>query len=488
MNQLTMMTTSSIRDQFQTGNYVLDIIIGMIVGTVINSVLTYMAKYKESALYKKCMEFIDSFKKIQQYNIVTIEHDIDNEDPLLNNKILIDAILCNYDNGKQYKITNYGSMHCDIEQDMEKSKTILKKINEPFNEESILVEYEEVFKGKEENKVLIKHIITLTSSKSVNEISNYVNRKRDKYIDMFCDKGETQSIFTPYDHSYADIRFTQSENKSNKNFDSLFIKNKKEILEIISDFDTKNGVYKMKNIQHKLGLFLHGSPGCGKTSFIKALMNTLDRHVIIISLNKLREKSQIHNVFFNDYMWTRGSNDTGFSWKYIPRNKRIIIFEDIDTAGPMVMTRAQVEELVNNKSDVMSDRYDFVNKYSKPDDTKTKTFTKFSHSSNITLGDLLNIFDGVCELNGIVYVMTTNHKELLDPALIRPGRITIDLEMKNMEEAEIKEMLTYFYKKTNIKNKVRIINSIAKKMDKKHKPAQMENLCVKKKLCDWDVT
>ena len=36
---------------------------------------------------------------------------------------------------------------------------------------------------------------------------------------------------------------------------------------------------------------------------------------------------------------------------------------------------------------------------------------------------LLNVLDGIVDTPGRIVVMTTNHIETLDPALIRPGRI-----------------------------------------------------------------
>ena len=39
------------------------------------------------------------------------------------------------------------------------------------------------------------------------------------------------------------------------------------------------------------------------------------------------------------------------------------------------------------------------------------------------LQGLLNVLDGVVDTPGRIVIMTTNHPEALDPALIRPGRI-----------------------------------------------------------------
>merc|ERR1712146_754646 len=41
----------------------------------------------------------------------------------------------------------------------------------------------------------------------------------------------------------------------------------------------------------------------------------------------------------------------------------------------------------------------------------------------LNLSGLLNVLDGVVDSPGRILVMTTNHPEKLDPALIRPGRI-----------------------------------------------------------------
>jgi chaperone BCS1 len=39
--------------------------------------------------------------------------------------------------------------------------------------------------------------------------------------------------------------------------------------------------------------------------------------------------------------------------------------------------------------------------------------------------------DGVRTADGRILFMTTNHKEKLDPALLRPGRADLHVELKN---------------------------------------------------------
>ena len=47
----------------------------------------------------------------------------------------------------------------------------------------------------------------------------------------------------------------------------------------------------------------------------------------------------------------------------------------------------------------------------------------------LNLAGLLNVLDGVVDTPGRILVMTTNHPEKLDPALIRPGRINKRLHL-----------------------------------------------------------
>merc|ERR1739836_259905 len=70
---------------------------------------------------------------------------------------------------------------------------------------------------------------------------------------------------------------------------------------------------------------------------------------------------------------------------------------------------------------------------------------KVEEKSEIKLSDLLEAFDGVLEMNGRMIVMTTNHLEKLDPALIRPGRVNLSLEFKRCTKQAIGEFFETFF-------------------------------------------
>ncbi|CAG8074684.1 unnamed protein product [Penicillium nalgiovense] len=62
------------------------------------------------------------------------------------------------------------------------------------------------------------------------------------------------------------------------------------------------------------------------------------------------------------------------------------------------------------------------------------TDQKDKSSSTVTLSDLLNVLDGVSSQEDWALVMTTNHIEHLDEALIRPGRA--DKKTQNHNESK----------------------------------------------------
>jgi chaperone BCS1 len=63
------------------------------------------------------------------------------------------------------------------------------------------------------------------------------------------------------------------------------------------------------------------------------------------------------------------------------------------------------------------------------------------------LDDLLNLWDGIEENTGRILVISSNHYGKLDPALVRPGRIDISLEMKRVSRRVLADMFAHFYER-----------------------------------------
>jgi SpoVK/Ycf46/Vps4 family AAA+-type ATPase len=80
--------------------------------------------------------------------------------------------------------------------------------------------------------------------------------------------------------------------------------------------------------------------------------------------------------------------------------------------------------------------------------SKSKNEDSVSEEDNeaITLGDFLEVLDGIIEVNGRIIIMTSNHPERLDPALLRPGRIDKIIEFKKMTKADIMNMYRLWFR------------------------------------------
>ena len=66
-------------------------------------------------------------------------------------------------------------------------------------------------------------------------------------------------------------------------------------------------------------------------------------------------------------------------------------------------------------------------------------------SEELTLAFFLNLLDGILETPGRILILTSNHPEKLDGALIRPGRIDITINFSNCSNETLIQMVRGFY-------------------------------------------
>ncbi|KAK8076326.1 hypothetical protein PG994_003598 [Apiospora phragmitis] len=67
--------------------------------------------------------------------------------------------------------------------------------------------------------------------------------------------------------------------------------------------------------------------------------------------------------------------------------------------------------------------------------------------AGVTLSGLLNVFDGSDAVNGRLLLMSSNHPEQLDPALIQPGRVDQKLYLSHISQASAETMFFRIYAK-----------------------------------------
>lgn len=138
------------------------------------------------------------------------------------------------------------------------------------------------------------------------------------------------------------------------------------------------------------GYMLHGPPGGGKTSLVKALATEFGLDMWYVSLGSLKEDASLLGILAD----------------VSPRS--VLLLEDIDTA-----------------------------KIAQEGDEQEQ--------GTISTASLLNALDGVATPHGLITIMTTNHFEKLDPRLTRSGRMDLIEEILPPSQREIKALFKMFY-------------------------------------------
>ncbi|MBD3352191.1 MAG: AAA family ATPase [Candidatus Lokiarchaeota archaeon] len=187
-------------------------------------------------------------------------------------------------------------------------------------------------------------------------------------------------------------------------------------------------VYKHYNLTGFRGLLLHGPPGCGKTLIVKALASESSMNFISI------KGAEVLNHWL-------GESEAAVREIFAKAKESapcIVFFDELDA----VATKRGVEGNV--------------------------------HSDRVT-AQILTELDGIEDLKDVICIGATNRIDIIDPAIMRPGRLypVIKIEMPD-PEARL-EILNIYMKDKPISNEVDI-DILVNKTDG-FNGAEIEQLC-----------
>jgi mitochondrial chaperone BCS1 len=193
----------------------------------------------------------------------------------------------------------------------------------------------------------------------------------------------------------------------------------------IHGFFGRQDWYAQMGIPWRRGYLFHGPPGTGKTSAAYALAGELRLKLCALSLTNPKLTD---NVMADLLQRTPA--------------RSLILIEDIDA---FFVAREKQDARVQ-----------------------------------ISFSGLLNAIDGAGAQEGRIVVLTTNHRERLDAALIRPGRIDVEVELGLATKSQLQRLMLRFFPEHTL----RVEALVRHYPDKSLSPAQVQQLLIEAKSVD----
>jgi ATP-dependent 26S proteasome regulatory subunit len=189
---------------------------------------------------------------------------------------------------------------------------------------------------------------------------------------------------------YVDMynRWEEAYNFNYRSFNTLAVREslKNLILSDIDNFLASKSWYLQRGLRYKRSYLFYGPPGTGKTSLISAIAEHYRKNVYSLTANS----SSLANLI--------GS---------VPKNS-ILVIEEIDTLFKDRSSEAQ------------------------------------SGSDKVSFKEFINIIDGLNSPSDILIFFTTNHYDKIDPALLRPGRMDLKIEISFVNREEFMQMVNIY--------------------------------------------
>ncbi|KAF5127128.1 putative mitochondrial chaperone BCS1-B [Metarhizium anisopliae] len=234
-----------------------------------------------------------------------------------------------------------------------------------------------------------EEVITISClGRSVQVLKNFVAECRQEYLQHIENK------ITMFKNS-ADY-WKRISTKEKRPLATVIISGslKRKLVDDIKNFlsEETHHWYTQRGIPYRRGYLLHGPPGTGKSSLGSAVAGEFNLDIYIISAPTVDD--QALEELFNR----------------LPE-RCVVLLEDIDAIG----TDRQGSDKFGKKEKALS------------------------------LSGLLNALDGVASQEGRILIMTTNHIENLDEALIRPGRIDMKLEIPLADSDVTKDLFSFVF-------------------------------------------
>jgi proteasome-associated ATPase len=172
-------------------------------------------------------------------------------------------------------------------------------------------------------------------------------------------------------------------------------------------------------VEHQLkppkGVLLYGPPGCGKTLIAKAVANSLAQQVA-----EKTGREGVHSYFLN----IKGPELLN---KYVGETERQIrlIFqrakEKSEEGFPVIVFFDEMDSLFRTRGSGIS-----------------------SDVENTIVPQLLSEIDGVETLKNVIVIGASNREDMIDPAILRPGRLDVKIKIERPDSDSARDILSKY--------------------------------------------
>ncbi len=163
------------------------------------------------------------------------------------------------------------------------------------------------------------------------------------------------------------------------------------------------------------GVLLYGPPGCGKTLIAKAVANSLAKAVV-----ERTGQADVKSYFLN----VKGPELLN---KYVGETERQIrlIFsrakEKSDQGVPVIVFFDEMDSLFRTRGTGVS-----------------------SDMESTVVPQLLSELDGVESLKNVIVIGASNREDLIDPAILRPGRLDVKIKIDRPDEDSARQIFRIY--------------------------------------------